>query len=119
VSNKTNILVIDEDVMVRQTLSYALEDDGFQAFSAANRREAVSHFGSQRIHVLLMDLNPRLENPRETFDCLTALQPSLQVIAMTSRPEQEIDNPGAAQYDALFEKPLDFPGLIETIRKLV
>ncbi len=105
--------------MVRQTLSYALEDDGFSAFPAANRQEAVSHFGARRIHVLLMDANPRLECPRETFDCLTALQPNLHVIAMTSRPEQEVTNLGASRYNALFEKPLDFPCLVATIKGIV
>jgi DNA-binding NtrC family response regulator len=118
VVNKTNILVIDEDLMVRQTLSCALEDDGFQAFPAANRQEAVSHIGSQRIHVLLMDVNPRFENARETFDCLRALQPNLQVIAMTSKPERDVDNEGESRYNALFEKPLDLPGLVATIRRI-
>jgi DNA-binding NtrC family response regulator len=119
VTDKTNILVIDEDLMVRQTLSYALADDGFQAFPAANRQEAVSHIGSQSIHVLLMDLNPRFEDARETFDYLMALQPNLQAIAMTSRPEQEVYTQGASRYHALFEKPLDFPGLVATIRRIV
>jgi hypothetical protein len=66
-----------------------------------------------------MDLNPRFENPRETLDYLTTLQPDLQVIAMTSSPEREVDNPGAPRYNALFEKPLDFPGLVATIRRIV
>ena len=116
---KTNILVIDEDPLVRQTLSYALEDDGFSAFPAANRQEAVTHFGTRHFHVLLMDANPRLECPRETFDCLTALQPSLHVIAMTSRPEREAARPGVSRYNALFEKPLDFPCLVATIKRIV
>jgi DNA-binding NtrC family response regulator len=66
-----------------------------------------------------MDLNPRLENAQETFDCLNALQPNLPVIAMTSRPEREVDNPSTPLYDALFEKPLDFPCLVATIRRIV
>ena len=105
--------------MVRQTLSCALEDDGFQAFPAANRQEAVSYIGSQHIHVLLMDLNSRFENSRETVDCLTALQPNLHVIAMTSRLEREVDNPNPSRYNALFEKPLDFPCLVATIKRIV
>jgi DNA-binding NtrC family response regulator len=119
VTDKTNVLVIDEDLMVRQTLSGALEADGFQAFPAANRQEAVSHIGSRRFHVLLMDFDPQSENANETFDCLTALQPNLQVIAMTSRAEHEADNAGVPRYNALFEKPLDFPCLVATIRKIV
>jgi DNA-binding NtrC family response regulator len=119
VSDKKNILVIDEDLMVRQTLSSALEDDGFQAFPAANRQEALSQFGSRHIHVLLMDAHPRFENARDTFDCLKALQPNLHVIAMTSRSKREVENAGASRYNALFEKPLDFPGLVATIRRIV
>jgi DNA-binding NtrC family response regulator len=118
-TDKTNILVIDDDLMVRQTLSCALEEDGFQAFPAANRQEAVSRLATQRIHVLLMDLNPRFENARETFDCLTRLQPNLQVIAMTSKPERDVENAGASRYNALFQKPLDLPGLVAAIRRIV
>jgi CheY-like chemotaxis protein len=69
--------------------------------------------------VLLMDLNPRLENARETFDCLNELQPDLPVIAMTSRPEREVDSPSAPGYHALLEKPLDLPDLVATIRRIV
>jgi len=119
VSDKKNILVIDEDLMVRETLSYALEDDGFQAFPAANRQEAVSHIGNRRIHVLLMDANSRLENALETIDCLTALQPNLRVIAMTSRSEREVTDRSPSRYNALFEKPLDLPCLVATIRRIV
>jgi DNA-binding NtrC family response regulator len=119
VIDKTNILVIDEDLMVRQSLSGALEADGFQAFPAANRQEALSQIGNRRFHVLLMDLDPRFENARETFDCLTALQPNLRVVAMTSRADRRAGNAGVPRYNALFEKPLDIPGLVATIRKIV
>jgi CheY-like chemotaxis protein len=116
VANKKDILVIDEDLMVRQTLSCALEDDGFQAFPAADWQEAVFHFGIRHIHVLLMDAHLRFENARDTFDCSTALQPNLHVIAMTSRPTGEADDAGASRYNTLFEKPLDFPCPVATIR---
>jgi DNA-binding NtrC family response regulator len=119
VAEETNILLIDEDPMVRQSLSYALEFDGYRVFPAANRQEAVSHIGKSEIHVLLMDASPRSGNPRETFDCLTKLRPNLPVIAMTSRPERDAENASAPRYNALFEKPLDFPCLVATIRRIV
>ncbi len=117
VADETNILLVDEDPMVRQTLSYALEYDGYRVFPAANRQEAVSQIGKSDIHVLLMDASPRSGCAREMFDCLTKLNPNLRVIGLTSRPEREPAD--APSYNALFEKPLDFPCLVATIRRIV
>jgi DNA-binding NtrC family response regulator len=119
VADGANILLIDDDPLVCQTLSYALAQDGFQTYSAVNRHEAVSHLKSRHIHILLMDLNPRFENAHETFDCLVALQPDLRVIAMTSKMEREVESIGPSRYRALFEKPLDLPGLVAAIRNVI
>src|SRR5205823_2398112 len=111
-----SILLIDEDLMVRQALGQALAVENYEVVPAANRHEALREVGQRQIDIVLLDLNPRGENGWETFQHLTALQPNLPVVAMTARPEHASSN--AHGVDVLLEKPLNLEVLIRTLNKL-
>jgi len=116
-NGRKNILLIDDDLMVRQALGHALTAENYQVVPAANRHEALHEIGQQRIDILLLDLNPRTENGWETLQRLTALQPHLPVVAMTARPEHE-PNSRAQAVDALLEKPLSLSVLLQVLNQL-
>src|SRR5213080_646508 len=111
-----SILLIEDDLMVRQALGQALAVENYHVVPAANRHEALREVGQRQIDIVLLDLNPRGENGWETFQHLTALQPNLPVVAMTARPEQA--NSKTQRVDVLLEKPIDLEVLIRTLNKL-
>ena len=117
-----NILLIEDDVMVRQALGHALAVENYRVVLARNRQEALREFESQPsdrpIDIVLLDLNPPDENPWVTVQRLTALQPDLPVIAMTGRLEAHDSASGAQALDALMEKPLDLSVLMVTLDQL-
>ena len=118
-----NILLIEDDSMVRQSLGQVLAVENYRVFSARNQQDALREFQSQPldepIDVVLLDLNPRNKNAWETVRHLIALQPDLPVVAMTARLEQHDSNTSAPVLDApIFEKPLDLVLLMKTLNQL-
>ena len=87
-ARQTNILLIDDDVAVRQAVGHALTVENYCVVPAANQQEALREFGNRQIDIVLLDLNPQNEDGFETVRSLTDLQPQLPVVAMTARAEQ-------------------------------
>ena len=111
-----SILLIEDDLMVRQALGQALAAENYHVVPAANRDEAMREIGQHSIDIILLDLNPRGENGRETLQRLNSLRPHLPVVAMSARPEQA--NPNAHRVDVLLEKPLNLSVLLQTLKEL-
>ena len=114
----TSILLIDDDLMVRQALGEALAEENYQVIPVANRIDALREIERRAIDIVLLDLNPRRENGWETLRRITALQPCLPVVAMTARPEQHEPNAYAYGVDLLLEKPLNLFVLIQALDEL-
>lgn len=117
-NRQTNILLIDDDLMVRQALRQALTVENYHVVPAANRQEALREFGDHPIDIVLLDVDPRKENGWETVRRLTTLRPHLLVIGMTARPEQHDSTSGLHAIDALLEKPINLYVLIQTLDQL-
>ncbi len=54
--NKT-FLVVDDSASMRQLISLAVQDAGYDVLLAENGREALDKAGSARIHMVITDLN--------------------------------------------------------------
>src|SRR2546421_11872990 len=99
-----SVLLIVDDLMVRQAIGQVLAFENYHVVPAVNRDEAVREIGQYSIDIILLDLNPRGENGQEAFEHLSALQPHLPVVAMTARPEQYQPTFKAQGVDVLLEK---------------
>ena len=53
---KANVLVVDDQAVIRETLQTALDDEGFTVETAANGREALDILGRWDPCVILLDL---------------------------------------------------------------
>ena len=70
---------------------------------------------------MILDLNPDasgVKNAWATLERLVGIKPLLPVVIITGRSNQRAQAE-AAGADALMEKPLDVPLLLETIRELL
>jgi len=112
------ILIVDDDPSIRYMLSRVLLDEGYEALSAANGREGLKIAASQEVDLVLLDLKMPGMNGQETLHELAFLRPGLPVIIMTAFPGQRGED-HLAGASALLQKPLDFPMLLEAIRKLL
>ena len=113
-----SVLLIDDDLMVRQALGQALEVEHYHVVSAANRHEAVREVEQCQIDIVLLDLNPRCENGWDTLQDLTVLRPHLPIVAMTARMELHQPRSNTHRVHVLLEKPLNLSVLLQTLKEL-
>ena len=112
------ILVVDDDLSVRQMVARVLVGEGYGVLSASNGEEALHVASCVRIDLVLLDLNLPVKNGWDTFERLTTDDPLLPVIIITAKSNQLFTALGAG-VGGLLEKPLDFPTLLQTIKDLL
>ena len=112
------ILLADDDESVRKMVGRVLESAGYQVLQAACGREAVAKFRSSRPSLVLLDLKMPDQEGWQAFDQVSQLDPLVPVIVITAWPNQ-YDEAVQRGIDALMEKPLDLPVLLQTIDQLL
>ena len=112
------ILLVDDERCIRESLSRILGAENHEVVLAENGQEAIEKHGAKRIDLLILDLNMPVKNGWDTLEWLAEVNPLLPVMIITGRPNQRAlaETAGA---DALMEKPLDVPFLLQTIRELM
>lgn len=115
---KNVVLIADDDVAVRTLLGRFLESEGFNVVFASNGRQAISEFLIMPYDLLLLDLMMPGADGWEVFNALSKLHPMMPIIIMTALPHQQ-EHAERAGVDALLEKPLDLPFLLQTIQQVL
>ncbi len=111
-------MVVDDDESICNSLHKLLDSEGYQVISAANGAEAVETFHREQnqIDLLLVDLNMPIKNGWVILNQLMEVNPSLPVFILTGLSHQS-ELAEAAGVNALVEKPIDVPGLLQLIQK--
>jgi len=112
------ILLVDDDSSVRQSVARVLHSEGFNVIGACDGLEAMGFIECQPIDIVLLDLNMPQQNGWQTLQGLSTRAPSVPIIIITARSNQ-LFQALAAGAAALMEKPLDFPKLLNTVRDLL
>jgi CheY-like chemotaxis protein len=112
------ILLVDDDSSVRESVARVLHSEGFNVVAACDGLEALEFIERQPIDLVLLDLNMPQQNGWETLQGLSTKVPSVPIIIITARSNQ-LFQALAAGAAALMEKPLDFPKLLQTVRDLL
>lgn len=116
---KARILLVDDDPSIASALGNVLSAEGYDVVYARNGREAINEFSKyDRLRLILLDLMMPEMGGWDAFERLTAMDPSLPIVVITARPDQRL-LADAAGVDALLEKPLNFPELLQTIQRLI
>lgn len=115
---KPHILLADDDPAVRESLARVLESENYTVTVARSGRETVAQFLSDPPDLVLLDLNMPSGDGWHALERIGQFRPLQPVIVITARPQQ-LSRATGAGVDALMEKPLDLPVLLQTIQKLV
>ena len=112
------ILVVDDDSSILESLSKLLHTEGYEIELAQDGQQAVEKILQAPIDLLLLDLGLPVKDGWITLDWLGQVNLLFPVIIITGRSNQrELAEKAGA--DALMEKPLDVPRLLQTIRELL
>ena len=114
-----NVLIIDDDTGIRQTLGAALETMGHQVATAANRAAAEKKLRSESFEVAFLDIRLGAENGLDLLPELLRLSPRLAVIVITAYSSIETAvqaiRGGAFDYLAKPFKPAQITQLLERV----
>jgi CheY-like chemotaxis protein len=110
------ILVIEDDVGIRETLSEFLRSEGFQVDLARDGAEGLERLAVRRPDLILVDLFMPGMSGGQFLERLRAdaATRSLKVVLMTgSRPGGE----AAAAADAVLQKPFELDELLSAVQR--
>ena len=79
-----NILVVDDEVNIRKTLSVCLETDGHKVIAVSNFQDAVAEASQRSFEVAFVDLRLGTANGLDLIPKLLAITPWLKIIVITA-----------------------------------
>jgi CheY-like chemotaxis protein len=114
---KKCVLVVDDDVAVRRSVTKVLKGAGYDVAAASDGDEAMVQFVPEQIDLVLLDLNLPIRSGWDVFERLTTRYPFVPIIIITGMPNQ-YRTALAAGASALLEKPIEVPALLKTMDEL-
>jgi len=114
-----SILIVDDDVDIRETISLILEDEGYAVASAANGEEALRYLRSHPSpSLILLDLMmPGMDGVEFRAEQQRDAQLSgIPVIVVTASGNAR-ERARAMQVDGMIQKPIALDALLETIER--
>ncbi len=119
-TEKTRILVVDDEEIVRESLGGWLEKDGYLVVSASDGRAAVERLKAERWDVLLLDLKMPGMDGLQVLEEAKKLRPEAAAVIMTAYAT--VDTAVAAMKMGAFDylvKPFDPEELSLMMQKIV
>src|SRR5438034_11216839 len=83
-ANTTNVLIVDDEPLIRETLAEYLAQEGFAVTASANGESALALAADQRFDVALCDVQLPGIDGIELLDRLLRLNPEMFVVLITA-----------------------------------
>ncbi|GAB1470214.1 response regulator transcription factor [Chloroflexota bacterium] len=81
---KSNILVVDDEPVARQSLTDILKLEGFLVTPAANGQAAVEHIRTHAVHLMIVDLKMPGMDGLEVIQVVNQTSPETEIILLTA-----------------------------------
>ena len=111
-----NILVVDDDFPLADSLADILKDEGYNAIPLESGVLALETIKTMDVHLVIMDIKMPVLNGVETYKRMKKMKTPIPVIMMTAYTTDELINEAIKEgvYAAL-NKPLNLENLIAMV----
>lgn len=111
------VLVVEDDLSLREGLQDVLEIFGYNVLLASNGEEGLAMFKQHQADITFVttDIDMPVMNGVQMAKQIKALCPAMQVVAVTSHSEEELP----AIFDGTVQKPFDYNNLIQVAATVV
>jgi len=115
---KSNILVVDDEPVARQSLSDILRLEGYQVTSVANGELAVDHVRNYAVDLIVLDLKMPGMNGMDVVQVVNQISPDTEIILLTAHGSMETAVEALRQrvHDYLF-KPASPNQILESVHR--
>ena len=117
--NKANVLIVDDDIEMTETLSDILKDLGHHVEVANDGVDAIEKVKAQAFDVILMDIKMPGINGVETYKKIKSILPEAIVMMMTAYSVEDLVAEALKEgaYGIMY-KPIDIAKVIEFIERV-
>ncbi|MDH5661408.1 MAG: response regulator [Elusimicrobiota bacterium] len=117
---KTNILIVDDEIDLLETLGDIFESKGYNVTMVEDGNKAIELLRKKYFDIILMDLKMPGISGVESFKEVKNLHPSAAIIMMTAGSvKEEIREAVGAGVDAVVDKPFNVKKLVATIESIL
>lgn len=117
--NGVNVLIVDDERLVRWSVRYFLEKEGYIAQEASSANEALEILASSEINVLITDLMMPGMHGVELINQARKASPGISVLVITAIDDCDVvDSAHKAGAVSVFSKPIRFNELLSAIHGL-
>ena len=113
---KGTILIVDDELSMREFLSILLEKDGYATFSAANGKDALSLLGKEPVDLIISDIRMPAMNGLDLLSAVKEIDANLPVVMITAyaSPEDAVSAMKIGAYDYITK-----PFKLDEIRNVI
>ena len=116
----STILVVDDEYLIADILSFALEDEGFMVVTASNGRKGLEILDRERPALIITDFMMPVMDGLEFATAVRALPSTSQLqIILMSGAQAHIGMQRSDLFDAVLAKPFDIDLIIAEVKKLL
>lgn len=120
--HQPTVLVIDDELPVREAVSDILEVEGISVLSAANGLEGLTLFQAKQneIDLILLDMQMPMMNGEQTLKALRQINPHVKIILSSGYSENDlISRIGDDELTTFLQKPYQIDKLIAKIGQIL
>jgi len=108
-----NILIVEDNVVLRGLLAELVTDEGMRATVASTVDEAMSRLGEQEFEAVLLDIQLGEQSGVTILDALSSSPSSPKVVAMSASPREAVI---AKQFGITFvTKPFGLEEIVQAL----
>ena len=116
---EANILVVEDDELVRKPLLELFKEAGFKVFEARDGEEALKILAEEKIDLIISDLVMPKLGGEELAQIVQEKYPGIKLILSSGYPENAIPSDGKLKGVTFVPKPYTFSTLLKTVKKLL
>ncbi|MFZ0545048.1 MAG: response regulator [Candidatus Promineifilaceae bacterium] len=113
------ILIVDDNISIREVLTDILDSIAATIFTAANGQEGLEILQQHRqiIGLVLLDMNMPVLNGEQTYEKLQEITPDVKVIVLTSLSKAEVQYRfGYLETPTYLQKPFEVDTLLNVVQ---
>jgi len=117
-SAKGNVLIVDDNVSLAKTMSFALKHSGYAVAIAKDGREAIERIKESAFDIVFMDIKMPVMNGVETYKEMKKIRPDAVVMMMTAYAVEDLVAQALEEGACgIIYKPLDIEKVVATIEE--
>jgi len=116
---KPKILVVDDEIDIRETLTHYLAKQGYEVNSAANGKDALTYLAHKSVEAVLLDIVMPQMKGSELTALIKNRYPKTKVMIITAYPHEGETLENELTVDALLIKPLTPDEVYASLFKLL